>query len=267
MAAYFTSKGFYATVIVIVTAAILIRIAASVSKRYKNKANRDKHSFYIDRFYHIFKWLVLVITAFAILQVNDINIGSLLTGVGIISVVVGFALQDIFKDLIVGFHIINDEALKIGDCVKIAGHEGVVKGFSFMTTKLHDIDDGTTVFIHNRNITEVVQSYGFYDFDLRISMDEDYRRIGEIFTECAEELSKLKSVKSSEYRGVHDYMDGSVVYRIRILFKPAEKYKSRADSMNVINRYVQDNKIMMYTSVVELKDKVGSGKGGGHKTV
>ena len=45
------------------------------------------------------------------------NVSSLLAGVGILSVIIGLAVQDALKDIIRGFSILSDEYFNIGDII------------------------------------------------------------------------------------------------------------------------------------------------------
>ena len=50
---------------------------------------------------------VVIIIILIVLQLLGINVGSMLAGVGIASIIVGFALQDAMKDIFRGLEIVE----------------------------------------------------------------------------------------------------------------------------------------------------------------
>ena len=56
----------------------------------------------------ILRYIFIILTLLFVLQINNINVTSMLAGVGIVSVVIGLAIQDALKDIIRGFSILSD---------------------------------------------------------------------------------------------------------------------------------------------------------------
>jgi small-conductance mechanosensitive channel len=63
--------------------------------------------------------IMLIIIAFWMLSIWQIPLGIPATAVGIISVVVSFAVQDILKDLVAGFYILIERPFFIGDQISV----------------------------------------------------------------------------------------------------------------------------------------------------
>ena len=82
------------------------------------------------------------------------------------------AMQDVFKDVLMGMHIINDKAFKVGDVIKIDDDEGIVTLFTLQTTQYTSLNTGDNVTICNRNITKVGITNGVYDIDIGLRYDE-----------------------------------------------------------------------------------------------
>ena len=95
-----------------ISSAILILLALAVLflfqkllHRYLNKTEvkerlYGKKETHIKLLGNILKSAVVLITAIAVLQMNGINVSSLIAGLGIASAIAGLALQDMLKDLI-----------------------------------------------------------------------------------------------------------------------------------------------------------------------
>ena len=76
---------------------------------------------------NVLRYLLLLVTILLILQINGINVTSLVAGLGIVSAVVGLALQDILKDVIMGLHILSGRFFSVGDAVRYGIMEGIVE--------------------------------------------------------------------------------------------------------------------------------------------
>jgi len=89
----------------------------------------------------IFLWIVGTIL---ILWSLDVNIAGLLTGAGLISVVVGLSAQSVIKDYLAGMFIIIENQYRVDDIITLAAPtatvSGVVEDISIRMTRLRDLD-------------------------------------------------------------------------------------------------------------------------------
>ena len=120
------------TAIVIIASLIIYKIINYIIKKsQKNdksiliKSNKGKT--YLNMLRSIIRNIFIIITVFAILQVNGVDISSMLAGVGILGVIFGLAIQDFLKDVIRGSTILSDEYFQVGDIVKYKEIEGKVR--------------------------------------------------------------------------------------------------------------------------------------------
>ena len=97
----------------------------------------------------------MIVVVLMLLQVNGVNVSSMLAGVGIISAIVGLSIQDALKDIIRGFTIVSDEYFKVGDIIKYKEITGKVSMIGIRSTKMYDIKTGNEITIANRNIEQV----------------------------------------------------------------------------------------------------------------
>ncbi len=71
----------------------------------------------------------------------NIKITVILASSAVLTVVVGFALQDTLGDLFSGISLNFEESLKIGDWIKIGEHEGKIEQFRWRSIKIRTIDN------------------------------------------------------------------------------------------------------------------------------
>ncbi len=118
--------------VIIIVLAIILNIVLTrgfkkLNKKLDNKAKNKKQKTYIRLTSSIINYAVLLILVVIILQVNGVNISSVVAGVGIVSVTIGLALQDALKDIIMGLNILIDNYFHVGDTLKVGDFEG--KGY------------------------------------------------------------------------------------------------------------------------------------------
>ncbi len=97
------------------------------------------------------RWgLILMGTVEALRQV-DFELTGFLAGLGIMGLTIGFALQDISRNIIAGMLLLVQKPFEIGDLVKIEDFTGRVESVDIRSTELMTLD-GNNVLIPNANV-------------------------------------------------------------------------------------------------------------------
>lgn len=99
---------------------------------------------------------------FALLTVADqlqINIKSLLAGVGVMGLAISFAAKDTVGNIISGIVIIIDRPFKQGDWISLGGIEATVSQIRLRTTVLTTFDNETVVVPNQRMVQERIINY------------------------------------------------------------------------------------------------------------
>ncbi len=76
---------------------------------------------------------------------------SFVTGLGIAGIVIGFALQDIVKQIAAGILLLALRPFRVGDVVRVTGFEGTVQEIQFRATVLKTVE-GDEVLIPNADV-------------------------------------------------------------------------------------------------------------------
>ena len=147
------------------------------------------------------KTLLVLFTVVTVLQINGINISALVASLGLVSAVVGLALQDLLKDYIMSFNILSEKFFSVGDPVRYNGREGIVIGFTARTTKIRDLDDLSVTTVSNRNISQITVLSNMMDLDLPLAYEEDPARIHAVLADLCEDVRHSPGVESCEYKG------------------------------------------------------------------
>ena len=99
------------------------------------------------------KVFVAVVGAIFVLQNLNINITSLVAGLGIGGVAVALAAQDSIKNLLGGATILADKPFQVGDWVVIGDFEGTVEQVGFRSTRIRTFAD-SLITMPNARITD-----------------------------------------------------------------------------------------------------------------
>ncbi|MBR2189154.1 MAG: mechanosensitive ion channel family protein [Eubacterium sp.] len=173
---------------------------------------------------NVIKGIIILIVVILVLEINGVKVTSLLAGVGIASAIIGLALQDYLKDVIMGAHIISDDFFQVGDVIRYGTTEGVVTGFNLRATKLQNLADGSVMTISNRNITEIVKLSNQLYFDIPLSYEEHAEQAQEVLQQLCQEAQKtIEGIIECGSLGVAELQDSSVIYKIKLICPPERK--------------------------------------------
>ena len=198
---------------------------------------------------------LVIVAALIVLQFLGVNVSSMLAGVGIVSIVVGFALQDALKDLIRGLEIVSDNYFDVGDIVKYGDNMGQILSINLRTTKIQDYNTMNIVSIANRNIDqiEVVSEYIYLAVPLPLRIKPDVA--DKVVSEIAYRVAKLPDVTSAINQGPTEITNSSLDYQIQITCDPANKIPVRRAALHEVVMTFANHKILLPYEQVELHSR------------
>lgn len=122
-------------------------------KKLNKKAQANGNKGIVNIISRLLKILIYILTGFIIVSEFGYDIGGLVTGLGISSVVIALAAQDLAKSLLGGFCIFLDKPFNIGDYIALENFEGTVEDITFRTTRIRSVN-GELIVIPNNQISE-----------------------------------------------------------------------------------------------------------------
>lgn len=235
----------------IISELFLKKIEKSKFISLKNK----KSSTYFKLFKSINRYFFIIVLIFVILKINGVNITAIATGVGILGIVFGFAIQDVLKDIIKGFDIIADSYYKVGDVVRIDEFTGVVTAIGIKTTRLEDIYEKNIVSISNRNVEKVEVLSHMINIDIPLPYDLKLSEAEKTIDYIINNIKKLEHVEKVEYRGVNKFDSSSINYQIKVYCSPHKKVQTRRDSLTCILRCLEEKNINIPFTQIDIHQK------------
>ena len=256
----FKHKEIFISIAIIVVAVIIYFIVKKIIHKImsKNEANSKidrKRKTYMKLFNNILKYILIILTLLAIMQVNGINVSSLIAGLGLASAIAGLALQDALKDIIMGVNIIVDDYFSVGDVIKIKDVEGKVIEIGLKTTKIRDVKTNDTFVIANRNIGEAINISTQLDIDVPLPYEQKIEYLEKVLSQAISKIEKIEDVVKVEYRGIQEFGDSAIYYKIRLYCKPEFKPQIKRDANRIIKLELDANNIDIPYMQIDLHQK------------
>lgn len=194
-----------------------------INKNLNVKKLNSKQETYVKLINNIIKYIFITMLVLLILQINGINVSSLITGVGIASAIVGLAFQDLLKDVIMGMNILSENFFMVDDIIKYGDIEGKVLSIGLRNTKIKNIYTDDIFFIANRNIDKITNVSGSVYINVPAPYEEPLEKIEGILEEVCNEAKKSEFIKECKYIGVGAFESSSIIYKLKVECEPERK--------------------------------------------
>ncbi|KPM50168.1 mechanosensitive ion channel protein MscS [Jiulongibacter sediminis] len=188
--------NFLVAVITVVIFALLAKLLSKVIHKILSKTTSNLTLQKL--FKRVVYFAVLAVGLFVALGILELDktVTSLLAGVGVIGLALGFAFQDIASNFISGVILAVRSPISIGDIIEVSRHMGTVTDTNLRVTTIKTFQ-GQEVFIPNSNILQdAIVNYTTYgkrrvDLAVGVSYGEDLRRVREIVLKTIEKMDNV----------------------------------------------------------------------------
>lgn len=169
--------------------AVLLRFIRQIATR--KLPLEDKNKFI--SFFQFIRYVVFAIVIIYTLHSTGVNMTPLLTASAALLVGLGFALQQLFQDVISGLLMIIDQSLHVGDIVEVDGKVGKVIEIKLRTTRIVTRNNRIMVIPNHKFMLETLFNWTQNDFTNReqvnvgVAYGSDVQLVKKILLECASE--------------------------------------------------------------------------------
>lgn len=231
-------------IIIIIVAFILtliIRRLMTPSKVNKLSGDNKRAKTYIQLINNLVTSLIAIFAVLLILSIYGVDVKAYAAGLGIVGIIVGFALQDFLGDIVKGIELMVDGAFDVDDLIVVNGQECLVKNFDLRKTTLFSITTGNDIELYNSKIDSVEHMCDYVDVPVLIGWEVPYsegcRRIREVIPA----LERLQGAFFVEYIEPRRTTDASIEYRIRIHGDMTKKYIILRKANDIILKHFEEN--------------------------
>lgn len=211
--------NFIVAILVVLLFYLIARIAVAVL--YKTLFRFSNNVAINDLIATLSKIAIMTAGIFVALGILDLDktVTSLLAGVGIVGLALGFAFKDAFANFLSGIYITLKSTINVGDIIKFNDHYGTVKAIGLRAIKITTFQ-GQEVVIPNRLIFEDVYTHFTVnkerriDLNVGVSYGEDLQKVEDLTLEAIRKINYLKKNKPVDFY-YQEFGDSSINFVIR----------------------------------------------------
>lgn len=200
-------------IVILSIAKILIGIISPESKLMKKVQENDKfqeNKSALNVGFKIVKVIIYVIAGFLIIADFGYDLNGIITGLGLGSVVIGLAAQELVSNLLSGVAISSEKPFKIGDWVTIGTVSGTVVDIKFRSIKVKTADNTTVTILNTKVLNESIINYATIDsrrFEviLRLPLNTSSYQIEDLMNSLK---NFLHSIKEADQDTIQVFIDG-----------------------------------------------------------
>lgn len=239
-----TLAQIFFTIAIVLLAQIIIRatLARMVHRivrghKYDSKAEEVQREETLIRVFRTLSgtalWIVGVIV---ILAEMHVHFAALLTGAGLVGIIVGLGAQNILKDYLAGILVIMENQYRVGDIVSMTAGvstpvSGIVEDISVRATRLRDMD-GNLHIVPNGSagiITNLSYKFAQVNIDVKVSYQADIDTVESIINQIGldmahEEAWESKIVDPVKFLRVDQFSDSGITVKALGKVKPAAQW-------------------------------------------
>ena len=153
---------------------------------------------------NIINWVTGIVIVIVLLSNFGVNTTAIITGAGVLTLVVGLGMQSLIADVVAGLFIVFENQFNVGDYVTIDDFRGKVISIGMRTTQV--MDGVNNIKIFNNNSIQGVVNHDKALSVARTYIDVEYSsKIPEVEKIIKEHIGELKipgAVGKPEYQGV-----------------------------------------------------------------
>lgn len=243
------------SIIVIIISILLYKGVIYVFNKSEKKIFNRRKKTYFKLTRNLIRYIFSIITILILLQINGIDVSSLLAGVGIAGAIIGLAVQDWLKDIIRGTTILSDTYFEVGDIVKFGEIEGKVLVVGLQTTKIQDLKTGNVISIANRNIEKIEKVSNLVYVNIPIPYELKVKEAEKVVGKIVDNIKKNDNVFECRYKGVNELADSCIKFLIEVECDQNYKLQVKRDALRSILKEFEKNNISVPYTQIDIHNK------------
>ena len=170
---------------------------------------------------NMLRYAVILAAICVALTMFNVDIVTILAGLGILALIIGFGAESLIADIVTGMFILIDNQYNVGDIIEVDGFRGAVTEINVRSTVLTDVG-GNIKIINNSDMKNVLNRSDNYsksvsDFAIpyETDLEELEKKIPDLLEEIYQNNQPLMKAKP-DYLGLNKLDDSAVVLRFTV---------------------------------------------------
>ena len=182
------ATGFAPRLVVAIVVFVVSLVAARLAGRAVDRAARNVDEEIARLLSRLATVATVIVGSVVALDQLNFDVTGFVAGLGLIGLTLGFAFQDIAKNLMAGILLLIQQPFDIGDVIEVASYEGTVTDVDVRATTIKTWD-GQQVIVPNADVyTSPIINYSKYParrivLGIGVGYEEDLKRAQEVFLE------------------------------------------------------------------------------------
>lgn len=219
--------GFIFGAVILLVTRYVANLAQRITERMTHRIIRSESlKVLLARTSFIATWIAGILTA-SVLAFPELRLGDIIGLLGLSSVAIGFAFQDIFKNFLAGILLLIREPFRLHDQIIVNGFEGTVEGIDLRTTKIRTYQ-GERILVPNSIVftspVQVLTAFPYRRTDLAVGVDYNspLPKVTQILMDTLEKIDGVLDKPGTEI-DVVSFGDSSIDLMVRYWTKPQMK--------------------------------------------
>ena len=220
----------------------LTRYFAQFCQKVANKAggtalNSQSLQILLNKTTYVGAWILGILFA-CVVAFPGLDLGDIIATLGIGSVAIGFAFQDIVKNFLAGIILLVEEPFRIGDEVVINDYQGKVENISIRTTQIRTYE-GEKILLPNATVfTDAVKvrtAYVSRRTDLGVGVDYN-TSLPEAAKILAQTIKRVEGVLTHPEPAIDlvNFGDSSIDFVVRYWTNPQQQEVCKVQTKAIV---------------------------------
>ncbi len=170
---------------------------------------------------NVLRYAVILAAICVTLTIFNVDIVTILAGLGILALIIGFGAESLIADIVTGMFILIDNQYNIGDIIEVDGFRGTVTEINVRSTVITDVG-GNIKIINNsdmKNILNRSDNSSLSVADFPIPYETDLEALEKEIPGLLQQIFRNNQplmLKVPEYLGVNKLDDSAVLLRFTV---------------------------------------------------
>lgn len=212
-----------------------VSIRKALNKKILRKFKIDEGTSYtLSR---ITQYIIIVIGALISFQIVGIDLSGLAVIFGLLSVGIGFGLQNITSNFISGLIILFERPISVGDRVTVSNIEGDVTEINIRATKVRTVNNVSIIVPNSEFVSKDVINYSHgdpsyrLDIDVGVSYNSDLEKVLKALKEVADENKNVMKTPATDVHLV-EFGDSAWKMQLRVWIGDVKDYPNVRNDLN-----------------------------------
>ena len=222
-----------------------LRPNSTFIKNMKEKMKDKKSDMSIRIMSKAIKVLVYFITGAIILYELGYDISRLITGLGLVGVIISLAAQDTAKNLFGGLIVVLDKAFVVGDWIEVGQVEGIVEDITFRSTKVRTFKESIVNVPNSVMSSEAITNWNKMNkrrinLNLEATLTTDLNKLKKCVQEINEALNSDPDVDKEKIYVKFDEITANGYHMLIIFYIPVTTYEKYLEVKEQTNYKVME---------------------------